>query len=63
MRPGPHLSRRQLLERWWVVPVAGTLGAFGYMGWYASQVTFGKREAGEPEFQPGSVDPGTTGPA
>lgn len=48
-----NLSRRALLERWWVLPVAGTLGAFGYMGWYATRVTFGKARVGEPEFQPG----------
>jgi len=50
-----RLTRRRLLERWWVVPVAGTLGAFGYMGWYASRVTFGKREAGEPDFVAGDA--------
>lgn len=44
-------SRRELLERWWVVPVAGTLGAFGYMGWYASRVTFGKHKVGVPHFE------------
>ncbi|WP_102125116.1 Rieske 2Fe-2S domain-containing protein [Deinococcus planocerae] len=56
MSPGSRtLTRRGLLERWWVVPVAGTLGAFGYMGWYASRVTFGKEGAGEPDFQPGET--------
>lgn len=54
-RSGPRLSRRALLERWWVVPVAGTLGAFGYMGWYASRVTFGKREAGQADFAVGEA--------
>ena len=44
-------SRRELLERWWVLPVAGTLGAFGYMGWYASRVTFGKTRAGAARFE------------
>ncbi|GMA16391.1 ubiquinol-cytochrome c reductase iron-sulfur subunit [Deinococcus metallilatus] len=48
-----NLSRRDLLERWWVLPVAGTLGAFGYMGWYATHVTFGKEGVGAPNFQPG----------
>lgn len=47
-----RLTRRRLLERWWVVPVTGTLGAFGYLGWYASRVTFGKRGVGEPDFRP-----------
>ncbi len=46
-------SRRELLERWWVLPVAGTLGAFGYMGWYARRVTVGKRQVGAPHFQDG----------
>ncbi|BDP41739.1 cytochrome Complex iron-sulfur subunit [Deinococcus aetherius] len=56
MKPGPKkLTRRDLLERWWLVPVAGTLGAFGYMGWYASRVTFGKERVGEPDFQPGEA--------
>ncbi|MDB5046814.1 MAG: cytochrome complex iron-sulfur subunit [Deinococcus sp.] len=48
------LSRRALLERWWLLPVAGTVGAFGYMGWYGSRVLLGKREAGEPEFEAGT---------
>ncbi|WP_034383987.1 Rieske 2Fe-2S domain-containing protein [Deinococcus sp. YIM 77859] len=50
-----RLSRRALLERWWVLPVAGTLGAFGYMGWYASRVTWGKERVGPPDFQPGKA--------
>lgn len=50
-----RLTRRDLLERWWVLPVAGTLGAFGYMGWYASRVTFGKERVGAPNFQPGEA--------
>ncbi|MFC4639584.1 ubiquinol-cytochrome c reductase iron-sulfur subunit [Deinococcus hohokamensis] len=50
--PGARrLTRRALLERWWVLPVAGTAGAFGFMGWYASRVTRGKRGVGEPDFQ------------
>ncbi|ANE43908.1 Rieske 2Fe-2S domain-containing protein [Deinococcus puniceus] len=48
------LSRRALLERWWVLPVAGTVGAFGYMGWYGSRVLLGKRGAGEPQFVAGT---------
>lgn len=46
-----NLTRRKLLENWWVLPVAGTLGAFGYMGWYASRVTFGKHQVGAPRFE------------
>lgn len=48
-----RLTRRELLERWWVLPVAGTLGAFGFMGWYAARVTFGKERVSEPNFGPG----------
>ncbi len=46
-------TRRQLLERWWVLPVGATLGAFGYMGYYAGRVTFGKEQPGPPEFVTG----------
>lgn len=47
------VTRRQVLERWWMLPVAGTAGAFGFMGWYAARVTFGKQKAGAPEFVSG----------
>lgn len=50
-----RLTRRAVLERWWVLPVAGTAGAFGFMGWYASRVTLGKRGVGDPDFQPGTT--------
>lgn len=46
-----RVTRRSLLEHWWVVPVAGTVGAFGYMGWYASNVTFNKRRPGRTAFR------------
>ncbi|GHF33076.1 Rieske Fe-S protein [Deinococcus metalli] len=45
------LTRRDVLERWWLLPVAGTLGTFGYLGWYAARVTFRKEGAGPPAFQ------------
>lgn len=45
------LSRRRLLEYWWTLPVAATLGALGYMGYYAARVTFDKRAAGAPTYQ------------
>ncbi|QFP75596.1 Rieske 2Fe-2S domain-containing protein [Deinococcus sp. AJ005] len=44
-------TRRALLEKWWLIPVAATAGAFGYMGWYATRVTLGKQKAGAPNFQ------------
>ncbi|WP_291426285.1 Rieske 2Fe-2S domain-containing protein [Deinococcus sp.] len=49
------VTRRALLERWWLLPVAGTFGAFGYMGWYATRVTFGKRSAAAPAFEAGAA--------
>lgn len=47
------ITRRDVLERWWMLPVAGTAGAFGFMAWYGSKVTFGKHQAGEPNFVAG----------
>ncbi|WP_045234578.1 Rieske 2Fe-2S domain-containing protein [Deinococcus pimensis] len=47
------VTRRRLLEFWWTVPVAATLGAFGFIGEYAWRVTFGKRRAGDPAYRPG----------
>ncbi|WP_420594833.1 ubiquinol-cytochrome c reductase iron-sulfur subunit [Deinococcus sp.] len=46
-------TRRQLLERWWLLPVGATVATFGYMGYYASRVTFGKVKPGTPEFVAG----------
>lgn len=46
-------SKRTLLSYWWVLPVAGTLGTFGYMANYARRVTVDKRHPGEPRFEPG----------
>ena len=43
-------TRRQLLERWWLLPVGATVAAFGYMGYYAARVTYGKEKPGAPEF-------------
>ncbi|MFC6659020.1 hypothetical protein [Deinococcus multiflagellatus] len=48
-----RLTRRAVLERWWVLPVAGTAGAFGYMGFYATRVLRGKNEAGPPPLSQG----------
>ena len=47
-------SRRTLLSYWWVLPVAGTVGAFGYMANYARRVTFDKRAPGPPGFRSGA---------
>lgn len=50
-RPLARITRRDILERWWALPVAGTLSAFGYLGYYAARVTLGKSRAGPPAFQ------------
>ena len=46
-------SKRTLLSYWWVLPVAGTVGAFGYMANYARRVTLDKHAPGPPNFRPG----------
>ncbi len=47
----PGVTRRRLLEFWWALPVTATVGALGYMGFYAARVTFGKRAARAPDYQ------------
>ena len=47
---GPTLSRRRLLERWWLLPVGLTAGAFGFMGLYAARVSR-KAKPGPPAFR------------
>lgn len=46
-------SKRTLLSYWWVLPVVGTAGAFGYMANYARRVTYDKSAPGPPNYQPG----------
>ena len=53
MPPAKRLSRRQLLEHWWLLPIGATLGTFAYLGHYAARVTFGKEKAGVPNFVAG----------
>lgn len=48
------ITRRRLLEFWWVVPVAG---AFGFFVWFAQRsfnILLGKPFVGAPSFKPGS---------
>ena len=45
------LSRRALLEKWWVLPVGATVGTFGWLGLRATRILTGKREAGTPAFE------------
>ena len=49
----PGLTRRKLLEYWWVVPVGATLGTLGVMFGYAGRVLVGKRRAGAPDYRAG----------
>lgn len=44
------LNRRQLLEKWWLLPVGATAAGFGFMGWYARKVSR-KSEAGAAHFE------------
>ncbi|AZI43141.1 ubiquinol-cytochrome c reductase iron-sulfur subunit [Deinococcus psychrotolerans] len=48
-------TRRQLLEKWWLLPVGATVGVFGYMGYYASRITFGKEKPSAPDFVTGTA--------
>jgi arsenite oxidase small subunit len=49
-KPKKILTRRQLLEHWWVLPVGATLATGGFMAYYAAKITFFKRKAGPPQF-------------
>lgn len=48
-----RLSRRSLLSYWWTLPVAGTLGTFGWLGLRAGRILTRKEKPGEPEFVAG----------
>lgn len=50
MAEGIRLTRRRLLERWWVLPVGATALTFAGMGLYATRVTR-KRAVGAPDYQ------------
>ncbi|ADY26045.1 Rieske (2Fe-2S) iron-sulfur domain protein [Deinococcus proteolyticus MRP] len=50
-----RLSRRSLLSYWWTLPVAGTLGTFGWLGLRAGRILTRKEKPGEPEYVPGAV--------
>ncbi|MFC6590985.1 c-type cytochrome [Deinococcus lacus] len=51
-RPLPKVARRTLLEYWWLLPVAGTLGTFGAMGLYAARIHRGQARSKEVLFRP-----------
>ncbi len=53
MERSKGLSRRKLLEYWWVLPVGATLGTLGAMFGYAGRVLVGKRRAGAPNYKAG----------
>jgi arsenite oxidase small subunit len=44
------LSRRNLLEYWWVIPVTGAAGFFGWFGLRAFSIRFTKPMPGQPQF-------------
>ncbi|ADV66797.1 Rieske 2Fe-2S domain-containing protein [Deinococcus maricopensis] len=45
------VTRRALLEKWWVLPVAATVGTFGWLGLRATRILTGKGKPGAPAFQ------------
>lgn len=48
------ITRRRLLEFWWLVPVAG---AFGFFAWFAQRsfrILLGKPAVGQPHFKAGA---------
>lgn len=46
-----RLSRRQLLEKWWVLPIAGSAGFLAWVGERAWRIRFGKPAVlNAPEF-------------
>ncbi|AFZ66379.1 Rieske 2Fe-2S domain-containing protein [Deinococcus peraridilitoris] len=49
----PKLTRRQLLELWWVLPVTATLGTLGTMLHYAARIVLGNQRAGPTKYQGG----------
>lgn len=48
----PRISRRRLLESWWLLPVASSAAAFAWLGERAWRIRFGKPPAGPPAFLP-----------
>jgi Rieske Fe-S protein len=50
------LSRRRVLESWWVLPVGAAAAFFGWFGLRAFRIEFGKPgAAAEPAFEPGEA--------
>jgi arsenite oxidase small subunit len=48
------LSRRKILEHWWLIPVAGAASFFGWFGLRSYNILLGKSDPGTANFQAGS---------
>jgi arsenite oxidase small subunit len=48
------ISRRNLLEYWWIAPVLGAGGFFTWFGIRSYRILLGKNPPGTPSFQPGN---------
>lgn len=48
-------TRREVLQAWWVLPVAGTAGFFGWLGLRATRILFLKRDPGAAQWTPGAA--------
>jgi arsenite oxidase small subunit len=52
--PPATISRRKILEFWWLAPVAAAAGFFGWFGLRSYTILLGKPGAGAAQFVPGS---------
>jgi arsenite oxidase small subunit len=50
-----HISRRKLLEYWWLAPVAAAGGFFAWFGIRSYRILLGKTAPGTPNFQAGTT--------
>ncbi len=50
----PNISRRNILEYWWLIPVGAAAAFFGWFGIRSYKILFGKSAPGPAKFNPGS---------
>jgi arsenite oxidase small subunit len=50
----PTISRRNILEYWWLLPVGAAASFFGWFGIRSYNILLGKSAAGPAKFNPGS---------
>ena len=54
LETAPKISRRNILEYWWLAPVGAAAAFFGWFGIRSYNILFGKSVPGLPKFNPGS---------